>query len=99
MKSYLRGTTVRIKATIRDIDDTLTDPITTTITITDPDGTVRVSAVAMTNTGGSTGLYHYDWQTVTTEVRGVPMIKVTATTLVSGTTYTVIREEELFEIV
>ena len=99
MKSYLRGTTVRIKATIRDIDDTLTDPVTITVTITDPDGTVRVNDVAMTNTGGSTGLYHYDWQTSSTEVIGIPMTKVTATTLVSGTTYTVIREEELFEIV
>jgi len=99
MKSYLKGTTIRIKATIRDIDDALADPVTITITITNPDGAVRVDAAAMTNTGGSTGLYHYDWQVLATEVNGVPMIKVTATTSIAGTTYTVIREEELLEIV
>jgi len=60
--NFERGETVVLSIEVRDEDDALTSPATSmTVAITDPDGIVVQVATAMTNTGGVTGLYHYDY--------------------------------------
>ncbi len=69
VKRFDRGTSVRIEAEFRDADGDLLDPGTYyKVTLTDPDGTVQVSAQAMTK--DSEGKYYYDWQSETTDPVG-----------------------------
>ena len=82
MTEYERGHTARIKATVSDSDDTVTDPDQSgsyliTITITDvTTSTIKVSAVTMTRL--SEGVFYYDWETAVTDTVGQYEIEISA---------------------
>lgn len=68
---FIAKTTVRVLAYIYNDADALVNPTTSTkITITDPDGTTKVSGVAMSLVSGLTGVYEYFYKTDTTLVKG-----------------------------
>ena len=76
--AYHAGETVICSLEVRDSDGNLADPSTSTkITITDNRNGVEVNDQDMTNDG--TGLYHYDWQTLSTSLTGIYEITYTAT--------------------
>ncbi len=56
---YQAGETIRLVATITDIDDAAADPSTTNIVINLPSGTEAVASTAMTQ--AATGSYYYDY--------------------------------------
>jgi hypothetical protein len=56
---FQAGETIRISVTITDSAGTAADPTTTVISISKPDGTLAVSAQAMTK--AATGSYYYDY--------------------------------------
>jgi len=92
---FYAGDTVRIQATIRDYDGTLTSPDTTTrITITGPTGTVEVAGTT-DMTEASTGVYYYLWQSAVDDVEGIYRVKITAV----HSTYTSLAEPRLFSLV
>ena len=88
MDTYEAGTTVYIEDTLRDTDDVLLDPTSAKVTITDPDGVVKVDAENMTKK--STGVYYYNWQSEVTDPTGIYEVKTVA---VSGG-YTSIKTTE-----
>jgi uncharacterized protein YfaS (alpha-2-macroglobulin family) len=57
---FQAGETIRISATITDSAGTATDPATTVISISKPDGTLAVDGSAMTYSG-VVGSYYYDY--------------------------------------
>jgi uncharacterized protein YfaS (alpha-2-macroglobulin family) len=59
MEIFYEGQTVRIYEEVRTFDDVLADPTTIKVTITDPTGTVKVNALAMTKYNSETGKYEY----------------------------------------
>ena len=65
---FIAKATVKVWAYIYDEDDTLVDPTSVTVTITDPDGTVVVNAEAMTQS--ETGIYYYYYRTTTSSTKG-----------------------------
>jgi uncharacterized protein YfaS (alpha-2-macroglobulin family) len=72
------GETVICSATVKTSAGVLTDPATSMkITIYDPNDTVIVNDVAMTNDG--VGLYHYDFASSSTYVMGTWEVYYTAT--------------------
>ena len=74
---YQRGTTIRLKATIKDADGALMDPGTSIqVSVTDPAGATALAGTAMTKS--STGVYYYDWQTSADATKGLYKQKVTA---------------------
>ena len=58
-ETYQAGETIRITATITDITGAAADPITTTISIKKPDGTLDVTDAAMST--DAAGTYYYDY--------------------------------------
>ena len=76
-RHWQRGDTVPIWAEIRDPDtDALTDPSEDVkLTLTDPDGTVKVNNQTMTQS--STGKYVYYWLSTTDDAIGWYKAKVT----------------------
>ena len=80
MLEILRGSSVRTAALIYNSTffaaDALFDPSSVKITITDPNGLVKVNGVAMTKS--VTGKYYYDWQTATTDAAGTYTLSVLA---------------------
>jgi len=92
-QSFYAGDAIRIEAELRDSDDALIDPDTSTkITIVDPISTVKVNAQDMTRE--SEGIYYYIWQSLTTDTLGVYRVKVVA---VNGS-YTALTNPRLFEL-
>ena len=76
--AFHTGETVICKIEIRDENETLVDPSTSTkITITDYRNGVEVNNQDMVK--DSTGKYHYDWNTPTTAPVGIYRIIYTAT--------------------
>ena len=77
MSSFQRTETINLRATIRDADDDLTDPGTSTkVIITAPDGTIAVASTSMTKQ--STGVYQYPYTPGASAVLGVYHMRVTA---------------------
>ena len=74
--TYYQGETIKIKATIKDEDGTLTDPTTITVTIEDPNGTKQVDGATMTKE--STGVYCYYYTLADDAVTGLWTIEVEA---------------------
>jgi len=68
MPDYPRGDNIHLTLEVRDAAGMLVDADTVKVTITDPDGTVKVNAQNATHYG--TGIYSYDWQSVKTDKRG-----------------------------
>jgi hypothetical protein len=77
-KKFTVGTAVRITVEIRDSSNVLTDPAAAVITITDPDGTVKITEAAMSRQ--STGIWYYIWQSSESDAYGLycPKVKATA---------------------
>lgn len=86
MLEILRGSSVRIAALVYNSTffavDALFDPSAIKITITDPDGLVKVNAASMTKS--VTGKYYYDWQTAITDVAGTYVVSVLADNTLDG---------------
>jgi len=76
-KKFTVGTTVRISAEMRDSSNVLTDVSSAVVYVTDPDGTVKVSAGVMSKE--STGKYYYNWQSAESDDKGMYKVKVKAT--------------------
>lgn len=61
--AYLIGDTVRLKATIKDLDGNESAPATITVSVYRADGLTKLlDAATPTKKGGSTAEYYYDWQ-------------------------------------
>ena len=70
MPDYVRGDNVELTIEVRDKTGALVNADSApTVTVTDPEGTVKVDAQA--STSESTGKYFYDWQSATTDKRGI----------------------------
>ena len=68
--SYNRGETIICSVVITNSSGVDTDPDTSiTIAITDPNKNVEVAEVTM-GTKDSTGHYHYDWASTTSNTKG-----------------------------
>ena len=75
-----RGETIICSVDVRDVNNALYSPSAgMKITITNPSGTDVVDDQAMTNTGGATGKYHYDWQAPADAVTGTYEVEYVAT--------------------
>jgi hypothetical protein len=59
--AYLVGDTIRLKATVKNFDDTEYAPVSIKIDIYDRDNTVLVSSGDPSLTGGTTAQYYYDY--------------------------------------
>lgn len=78
MSVFLAGATIVCSITIKD-DGVLTDPATSvTITIYDPMNTAVASAVTMLPKD-DVGLYHYDYNSSSTALRGEYIVIYTST--------------------
>ena len=86
MLEILRGSSVRTAALIYNSTffaaDALFDPSSVKITITDPNGLVKVNGVAMTKS--AVGKYYYDWQTATADAVGTYTLLVLADDTLDG---------------
>jgi uncharacterized protein YfaS (alpha-2-macroglobulin family) len=71
----------------------LTDPDSVKINIIDPTDTLKVTQGTMTK--DSTGVYHYDWQSATTDALGLYTIKVYA---VSGSLTSIEKDNAAFQL-
>ena len=96
MKTYEQGDSIRIEIDVKTRSSrtyTLTNPASgCTVTLYDPDRTAVFSSQAMSNEG--TGLYFYNWQSLSTSKRGVYTARISAV----DTSVTGVIEEQLFKI-
>ena len=95
---YDKGTAVRVEITVREAvafgDDRLYDPsVAPTVTVTDPDGSAKVTAAAMIKT--SRGRYYYDIQTLAAWAAGLYEVKFSAG---NGTLTAVKKQINAFEL-
>jgi len=92
-QSFYAGDAIRIEAVIRDSDDALMDPGTSTkLTLTGPTAVIEVNGLDMTRE--SIGNYYHIWQSVAASPCGVYRTKVVA---ISGG-YTAVVHPSLFEV-
>lgn len=76
-KIYHQGETIRQKAHVTDVSNSLIDPDTIVITIIDSENTKKVDAQAMTK--DVTGKYHYDYLIPTDAMVGKWTTEIKAT--------------------
>lgn len=94
-EEFYAGDAICIEAEIRDSDDTLMTPDTSIqITVTDPDGTAKITSQNMT--ASSTGVYYYIWQSATTDTTGAYTVKVVA---VDGYYTALVNHPSLFSLI
>jgi hypothetical protein len=61
--AYLIGDTIRLKATIKDLDGELLAPASINLTVYRADGTTKLlDAAVPALVAGMTSTYYYDWQ-------------------------------------
>jgi hypothetical protein len=72
MTEYLFGSTLRLDNTFKDLDDALYDPTTLSLSITDPEGTVKKTVTYAANEikRTSVGVFYYDYDIPATGVSG-----------------------------
>lgn len=90
---YKRGNCIRLKATIRDVDNALFDPDTSVVVSVESGGTDYLTDQAMTKL--STGVYYYDWQTDADDVTGIYNMEVVS---VDGSKTVVTDDNSAFEL-
>lgn len=87
MAVYQREETYYHWITFRDRANTLYDPTSVSITITNPCGTVKVNALLMTKDAPGDGVYYYKYDIPVDAVYGEWDVKVTATDVADSSTF------------
>lgn len=94
IKRYLAGTTIRLKNTIKNAAGVLTDPSTSIkVALYDQDGNIVLSATDMVKE--STGVYYYDWQSLSNSAVGFYKQRCTS---VDSTKTSIEEDAQAFEL-
>lgn len=93
---YKRGTSIRLKNTIRDEDGALYDPATSiSVAVYDKDGNELLASTSMVK--ASIGEYYYDWQ-VSAGLSYTGFCRVTCTSVDDGSKTSIKDDMEAFEL-